>query len=315
MTETRIEGYRGLGARAIEIVIGAILLLAGILKAWQPLDFIQQIADYKIVSAPLPIKIAAWAMIAVECGLGMALIAGYRRKWTLPATAALLVAFLVLLGWAWHTGATEDCGCFGSWLKRTPAEAFAEDFVMLLAIGSAWYLSRHEPVRFRSARIALVNAAVVASLALTGMSSTSERQSSDPTVRLKSQGGGVNIIQGVDIQGIAENTAAGWKTLVLMDTGCTHCQQSVPALNDLGSTISGYSPLIALCSNSEAEVEMFRNKYGSRFPIGRVKYDDFMRLFERGKTPRIILLYDGSPVKIWDGAVPAREEIDSILKR
>ena len=41
----RIENYRGLSARIIEIIIGAILLLAGLLKAYQPLDFIQQIGD------------------------------------------------------------------------------------------------------------------------------------------------------------------------------------------------------------------------------------------------------------------------------
>ena len=314
MALIRIENYRGLSARIIEIIIGAILLLAGLLKAYQPLDFIQQIGDYKIITAPFLIKVTAWTMIIIECGLGMALIAGFRRRIALPATVVLFVGFLTLVGWAWYTGATEDCGCFGSWVKRTPAEAFAEDLVMLLAITAAWILSKHEPIRYRTLRYSMVLLAAISGVAVTGMSSNSSRQSSDPMIRLKSQSAKPGILEGIKIDGISENLQNGYWTLVLMDTGCTHCQQSVPELNKLGSAGGTKASVVALCSNSEAEVAMFKNKYQAQFPIGRIKYDDFMKIFERGKTPRIILLHNGVPVRIWDGMVPTKEEMDPLIK-
>jgi uncharacterized membrane protein YphA (DoxX/SURF4 family) len=305
--------WRFLSARLIEVIIGAVLLAAGLIKAYEPLDFIQQIKDYKLISAPVFVTAIAWALIALECALGAALITGFQRKLTIAATWLLFLFFLGTLGWAWHTGATADCGCFGSWAKRTPGEAFLEDAILLAAISAAWLLSKYEPVRHLRWRLAAVTAAVLLGITLTGFASRSSRQSSDPLVRLQAQNQQQSPFARLSIAGVAVDVMKGQHLISLIDTGCPHCRESVPALNQLAAQSSGFAPLLALCSNTPEDVSSFKQQFKAEFPVGRISYQDFTRLFERGKPPRILLVQAGAISKIWDGVVPTADEVKALL--
>lgn len=307
--DQRTTDWRLIIARILETIIGVILLLAGLLKAWAPMDFNQQISDYKIITHPALVTVIAWVMIVVECALGTALIVGYKRRIAVPAAIVLVLLFLAAVGWAWVTGATEDCGCFGSWVKRTPAEAFLEDAGMLIAIVGAWLLSRHQPLRFARWRLVAVMASILIGISVTALASNSARQSADPIVRLQAQSSGKRQFAGLAVSGLDFDLQRGKYLVMLMDTGCTHCQQSIPEVNRLVSLSSSGFRIVALCSNSDKEIDWFKGKFKAEFPIGRVSYDDFMRLFERGKTPRLMLIQDASVLKIWDGVVPAENEV------
>ena len=308
--------WRARTARIIEIIIGLVFLIAGGLKAYEPLDFIRQIGDYQLLTAPGLIKLVAWSMIAVEIALGTALIVGYRRRVSVPLAALVLGGFLVTLGWAWHVGETEDCGCFGSWVKRTPAEAFMEDVFMLGAICLAWWLHRHEEVGVSRWRPATVLLSALIGLSVTAMASNSARQSDDPMQRMKAQATLPNLFANVNVEGVPIDVTAGTRVIALIDTGCSHCQASVPELNRLSEELKQTNtPLVALCSNRPEEVEVFVAKYKAEFPMGRVSYDDFTRLFERGKPPRLLLIRDGALLRIWAGVVPPLGEVQPLLDR
>ncbi len=300
-------------ARVLEAIIGVILLLAGVLKAWSPMDFGRQIADYGIITQPTVVTALAWLMIVVECALGTALIVGYRRRIAVPAAILLIIMFLGAVGWAWYTGATEDCGCFGSWAKRTPAEAFLEDLGMLALIAGAWLLSRREPVRFRVWRFGAVAASILAGIAITAVAGSSDRQSADPMVRLRAQSPARKQFEGLKVSGLDVDLQRGSHLVMLMDTGCTHCQQSIPEVNRLAKVPDLGAGIVALCSNSTKEVDWFNGKFKPEFQLGRISYDDFMRLFERGKTPRMMLIRDAAVIRIWDGVVPPADEVRNSL--
>ncbi len=299
-------------ARVLEAIIGVILLLAGVLKAWAPLDFSRQIADYGIITQPALVTVLAWLMIVVECALGTALIVGYRRRIAVPAAIVLVVMFLGAVGWAWYSGSTEDCGCFGSWAKRTPAEAFLEDLWMLVMIAGAWVLSRREPIRFRVWRFGAVAASILAAVAVTAVASGSDRQSADPLVRLKAGSPAKKEFAGLKISGLDADLERGNWLVMLMDTGCSHCQQSIPEVNRLAGVQDLGAAVVALCSNSQKEVDWFKGKFKPEFPLGRVSYDDFMRLFERGRTPRMMLISEASVIRIWDGTVPEAGDVRNL---
>jgi uncharacterized membrane protein YphA (DoxX/SURF4 family) len=302
-------------ARGLESLIGAVLLLAGLLKAYEPNTFIQQIGEYEILTNLALIKTLAWTLIAVECALGMALIVGLRRRWAIPAATALLLMFIGAVSWAWVTGATENCGCFGSWAKRTPAQAMAEDVLMLAAIVGAWFLYRGEPARFRRLRLGIVAATLLAGVTMTVIASNSVRQSADPLARLHAQSQQPSPFDGLKVEGLPLKLEEGNRLVALIDTGCTHCQASVPALNQAAALKDNLPPLVALCSNSAEDVTQFQQKFGAQFPLGRIAYNDFTRLFERGKPPRVFLLRTGAIVKIWDGQVPNESEVTQLLTR
>lgn len=309
------ENWRYLTARGIEALIGLIFLLAGALKAWEPLDFIRLIGDYQIITSPLVIKVTAWLMIVIEIALGTALIVGYRRRLTVPATALLLFGFLITLGWAWYSGSTADCGCFGSWVKRTPAEAFAEDLAMLAATGLAWWLHRREsglPARWRAASVAI---SIIAGLSVTALASNSARQSADPLQRMRATASQPNLLAGVETPGLSVSLTTGRRLVVLLDTGCEHCQASVPELNRLHRELQSIDiPLVALCTNQPGEIESFTNRFQAGFPIGQIRSDDFRRLFERGSPPRLLFIEEGGLLKIWDGVVPPVTAIRQIIQ-
>src|SRR5215218_7729998 len=121
---------------AAGVFLGAVLLVAVWAKALDPAAFAEQI---RIEGLDILFSAQAMALIALalEAGLGLALLLGVRRLWVL-VPAALLVAFFVFLtGRAWWLSAhglreAESCGCFGNLVQRTPAQAFWQDTLLLV---------------------------------------------------------------------------------------------------------------------------------------------------------------------------------------
>ncbi|MFN7930928.1 MAG: MauE/DoxX family redox-associated membrane protein [Blastocatellia bacterium] len=304
--------WRQLVARGLETLIGGVLLIAGLLKAWEPLQFTKQITDYKLITAPGAVKAIAWTAIVLECGLGAALIVGWRRRLTVPLAIGLFVIFLGAIGWAWASGSTADCGCFGSWVKRTPAEAFAEDVLMLGALMAAWFLHRREPMNYARLRLGLVSAAIVAGLAVTGWSSQSARQSSDPNVRQQAAQN-TNPFSKLHVALLSEDLSKGTHLIALIDTGCSHCQAAVPSFNQLMVQTKNNPPFVALCSNLEEEVKQFKQNYNAQFPLGIIARQELIDLLNGGGTPHTLLVKDGFVLHVWDGDIPTPIELFQLL--
>jgi uncharacterized membrane protein YphA (DoxX/SURF4 family) len=151
-------------------LVGAVLLVAVWAKAVDPMAFADQIRLEKLdglLAAPWVALIA----LALEAGLGLALLFGVRRLWVL-IPASLLVAFFVFLtGRAWWMFAhglrdEASCGCFGNLVQRTPAEAFWQDFLLMVPpLLLAWVgRDRRGPLfpPLRTAAVALATVAVSA---------------------------------------------------------------------------------------------------------------------------------------------------------
>lgn len=118
------------------IVLALVLLTAAIAKTVEPGPLVDQVRieglDF-LLSAP---QVALLA-IALEATLGVGLLIGLRRLWILIPTGFLTVFFLLLTGrnyWLVSQGLREEggCGCFGTWLERSPAEALWQDFLLLV---------------------------------------------------------------------------------------------------------------------------------------------------------------------------------------
>ena len=61
-------------------------------------------------------------------------------------------------------------------------------------------------------------------------------------------------------------------------------------------------------------VSSFIARFKAEFPLGRVSFDNFRKLFERGQPPRLLLVNDGSLLKIWDGQVPTLAEAQTFIE-
>lgn len=296
-------------AWGLAIVLGCILLVAGLLKISEPLQFVKQIADYKILPWPTSHLLVAWTMLIVECALGAALIVGYRMRVTLIFSSLLFLAFLGAVGWAWMTGATADCGCFGSWAKRTPGEAFAEDLLMLGGSIAAFWLVRKQPVSQHSGmwRVAVISAFAAIGLVLPlnfGILST-------PAVEAQKA---EQSIADLKITGLSVNLKQGTHVVAFMLTECEHCQASVPTFNSYLTT-KNVPNFVALCPDEDWKRQFFAQRYGAKFPLGQISNDDFNRILgPTGDTPHIVLLRNGKIVKTWDVNAPKVEELQAMNK-
>ncbi len=104
-----LRGWVGVAAR---LVLGVVLLVAGLLKVGALGESVNAVMAYRI----LPYELVAPVGITlpfIEIVVGLLLIAGLYTRLAGLAGALLMVAFIIGIASAWARGLALDCGCFG----------------------------------------------------------------------------------------------------------------------------------------------------------------------------------------------------------
>lgn len=292
------------GPRVLAGFVGLVFLAAALLKCVDMELFVRQIKAYGIVSQRPLLIVIAWGIVALETFLGVGLIVAYRLKIVFSATTLLLGLFLGVTVWAWFSGTTEACGCFGAWLERTPGEAALEDLVLLALTALAWVGFRRLQVSQARWKTGAVLSACIIGLALPaalGFPFSGIQQSSS--------GAGETKLGGFAVQGLDRPALnSGTYLIVVMDTGCDHCQETIPELNMLAET-PGLPPIVGLCVNGESDRVAFLEEFQPVFPLGQIEDDVFWRLLGDGDMPRTILTHQGYIKKIWDLNPPTADAV------
>jgi hypothetical protein len=176
--KTRAAAPGGASSSALSVVgwaggafLGAVLVFGGVVKALDPQAFVKQI-EIEGLDFLLPAVVVTAIALALEMGLGSALILGLRRMWVLGPSALLVAFFLFLTGRAYYRDlrgiATQDeagCGCFGNLVERTPAEAFWQDLALMVPALALAFLGRRAADGVPWIRLAVVGTLAVGLLA------------------------------------------------------------------------------------------------------------------------------------------------------
>src|SRR4029079_17991413 len=133
-------------ARAAALALGAVLLVATLAKALDPQSFAELLQGQGLTLG-LPPMLAAVLALAVEGGLGLLLVLGVRRRWSLALVTLLVAGFVALNGWEWWRAAhgaapAAGCGCFGNLVQRSPAAAVWEGVAMRVRLLTRGRLSQ-----------------------------------------------------------------------------------------------------------------------------------------------------------------------------
>ncbi len=294
--------------RVLAGAVGLILLIAGLVKAMDMELFIRQMRDYGIISQHVLLAMSAWGLIALECALGIGLLILYRPKILLPLTSLLWLTFLGATIWAWVTGATEECGCFGAWVKSSPGQAVLEDLVLLVASLLAWVWSKelHRPPS--RAKVWCVAIAFLTGIALPlAFGFPISQISQSPWEKIEIE------LTTLEIKGLDQvDLSTGTHLIVLMDTECEHCKEALPELDALAEA-TDLPSVTALCPNDESARTKFIEKFQPAFPLAQIEEDVFFRLLGPGDVPRAILLRDQRVGGVWDKDVPSADIIRSVI--
>jgi putative oxidoreductase len=112
------------------VVLGGLFIYAGVVKVGHPLDFAQDIRNYRLVGQSLSF-IAAVVLPWLEILAGAFLIAGVWKRGAALVITGLLVFFIVLTLVTMARGLDIDCGCFGSLSRKSGWSVVFEDLGML----------------------------------------------------------------------------------------------------------------------------------------------------------------------------------------
>jgi thiol-disulfide isomerase/thioredoxin/uncharacterized membrane protein YphA (DoxX/SURF4 family) len=287
----------------LSTIVGLVLLVSGLQKSFEIDLFIRQIRDYQIIANPLLIILGAWCLITFECCLGAALAVNFQPKIAVPLGSLLFLIFMAATGWAWHTGATNDCGCFGSWIERTPKEAMLEDVVLFCFLMIAWKWNRSFRKWPHFMKEFLVAIAFLLGLSLPLIvGPVIDRITSALTGPAKE--GFENFVLNFP----EKDLSVGKHIIFIMATDCPHCRAEMENLNKIAED-KELPDVIAFVMNNKEQCDEFIFEFEPAFKIYQIKDDDYWRLLGDGEIPRTILINDGLVIKKWDLTPP---DIDTL---
>jgi hypothetical protein len=296
-------------SRLLAGAVGIVLIVAALMKATDMALFVRQIKDYGIITHPLFLMLGAWGLILIECIFGTALLIFYRPRITIPISASLFLIFIGVNIWAWMTGVTEDCGCFGTWIMRTPGEALIEDLVLLAALFLTGLGIRRSRIPVSRAKLGIVSGMCLVGLVLpiviSGVPSSWVMAPHMYAIEAELKQLRVQGLEDIDLKN-------GEYLIVLMLTDCIHCQEIVLDLNELGEQTDLFK-IIALSPNDKKQREIFIQTFNPSYPIGQIDPRAFLQLLGDSDVPRIMLIKNGRLLYIWDEEMPNRYFLRQIL--
>jgi len=122
------------------ILVGALFIVSGLIKLNDPVGFSFKLQDYFAPEVldleflvPYSLLIAVFVVI-YEVLLGVLVLIGYLKKFTLWSLIGMIVFFTFLTFYSAYFNKVTDCGCFGDAVKLTPWESFTKDVILLVLI-------------------------------------------------------------------------------------------------------------------------------------------------------------------------------------
>lgn len=122
------------------ILVGLLFIFSGLIKINDPVGFSFKLEEYFgptvfnidfLLPYVLPLAIF---IVVLEVLLGVFLLIGLKKEFTIYSLFAMIVFFTFLTWYSAYFNKVTDCGCFGDAIKLTPWESFAKDIILLVLI-------------------------------------------------------------------------------------------------------------------------------------------------------------------------------------
>jgi uncharacterized membrane protein YphA (DoxX/SURF4 family) len=199
--------WKSIANHIAALIVAILFIAAGVWKITNPFAvsrMLEQLLVPYSLSIPFTLTLAV-----LETFAGVLVIVPRFRRWGAWIAAALLLAFMIYVGYNYNHLIGRDCSCF-PWVKRAIGPAFfPEDGAMLLAALIAGMWATRRPEGFRSAAVVLGVVAV-----FTGMSYGSAVTHQT----------GTKAPDSITVDGKPYSLQHGRVFLFFYDPTCTHCE-------------------------------------------------------------------------------------------
>lgn len=122
------------------IIVGALFIFSGFVKLVDPIGSQYKFEEYFSEGVlnlefliPYALPFAIFLIIA-EIVLGVALLVGWKAKFTVNSLKIIILFFLFLTWYSAYYNKVTDCGCFGDAIKLKPWETFIKDVILTILI-------------------------------------------------------------------------------------------------------------------------------------------------------------------------------------
>lgn len=122
------------------VIVGTLFIFSGFVKLVDPIGSQYKFEEYFSEAVlnleflvPYALPFAIFLIIA-EIILGVALLVGWRAKFTVNSLKIIILFFLFLTWYSAYYNKVTDCGCFGDAIKLTPWQTFSKDVVLTILI-------------------------------------------------------------------------------------------------------------------------------------------------------------------------------------
>ncbi len=156
------------------VLVGILFIFSGLIKLNDPIGFSFKLQDYfapEVLNLefliPYSLLIAIFVVI-FEVLLGVMLLIGYLRKFTVWSLLLMIIFFTFLTFYSAYYNKVTDCGCFGDAIPLTPWESFTKDIILLILILILFFGSKYiKPFFTRNIRSLVIFVCFIGCLGVT----------------------------------------------------------------------------------------------------------------------------------------------------
>lgn len=121
MIEAATKSWRDWAGLVARLVLGGVLLAAGVLKVGALESSAIAVRAYHMLPWDFTGPVG-YALPFIEIVLGLLLIGGLFTRWAALGGSLLMVGFIIAIASVWARGISIDCGCFGAGGEVDPGQ-------------------------------------------------------------------------------------------------------------------------------------------------------------------------------------------------
>lgn len=156
------------------IIVGILFIISGLVKLNDPVGFSFKLQDYfapEVLDLGFLVPyslLLAIVLVIFEVLLGISLLLGYMKRFTIWALLLMIVFFTFLTFYSAYFNKVTDCGCFGDAIPLTPWESFSKDIVLLVLIFILFFGRKYiRPLFTASTRSFIIFVSLIGCLGIT----------------------------------------------------------------------------------------------------------------------------------------------------
>lgn len=289
----------------VTTLLGLFFLLSGLGKALDIAQFTTTIANYGLPQ----LEPLAPVLIAIEIGLGVALLLQVHLKKMALLSLGLLVTLTVLFAYGYLVHGIRSCGCFGA-LETAQMPPWLSFVRNLLLMGTAVWLYQHAPTNNPSAsrtRFRIVLGATALAFATSG-SAYANRYSSSKVGVMRGQ-----LLRTSLLAPYLPVASDSTYVVFIFSPACAHCEDMTPTVASYRT--SGLAArVVALHPPIDAmEQQRYMKRFNPPFSLRTVARDSLYAITYH--VPLAFIVSKGVVAHVLGPVMPSADILKALLAK